>query len=47
MAFLQKSYQDFNKVKKLFLATMNYEGSNDEVELKMVPICNQNNNYIM
>ena len=45
MTFLQKSYGEYNKVKKLVLVTTYYEGSDDNEELETVPIVSQNNNY--
>ena len=44
MTFLQKSYRDWEKVEKLVVISKNYEGSFDDLELKMVPVINQNNN---
>ena len=44
MTFLKKSYWDYNE--KPVLATMTYEGSDDEEELERVSVVNQNiNNY--
>ena len=46
MAFLLKSYGNSKKVEKPVLEATRYEGSDDEEELKMVPVVNQsNNNY--
>ena len=42
--FLQKSYSEYSKVEKPVLVTMSYDGSDEEEELKMVPIVIQNNN---
>ena len=44
MTFLQKSYNEYNKVEKSTLVTTSYEGSDDEEELEAVSIINQNNN---
>ena len=43
--FLQKSYGEYNKVEKPVFVTMTYEGSDDEEELKTVPIFNSNYHY--
>ena len=44
MTFLQKSNSDYHKFENPILVTTSYEGSNDEKELKMVPIITHNNN---
>ena len=46
VTFLQKSYGDYSKVKKPVL-TMSGEGSDDDEELKTVPVINQNNKFII
>ena len=43
VSFLQKSDGENSKVEKPILNTTSYEGSNDEEELKTVPIVNENN----
>ena len=44
MTFLQKSYGEYTKVDKPVVVTMSYEGSDNEEELKIVPIVTNNNN---
>ena len=44
MTFLQKLYGEFSKVEKSVVLNMSYEGSDDEEELKTVPVDNKNNN---
>ena len=43
VTFLQKSYGEYAKVEKPALMTRSYERSDDEEELKMVPLVNNNN----
>ena len=42
--FLQKPCSDWSKVKKPVLVPISYKGSDDNKELKIVPLINQNNN---
>ena len=44
MTFLQKSYSEYTKVEKAADLTMSYEGSDEEEELKTVPVVNNNDN---
>ena len=43
VTFLQKSYSEYNKVEKPVVLTTSYEGSDEEEELKTVPVVNNNN----
>ena len=45
VTFLQKSYRDYNKAENSVLVTTSYEGSDEEEELKLVPLVHQNSNY--
>ena len=42
--FLQKSYGEYSNVEKPVVLNTIYEGSNDEEELKIVPLDNNNDN---
>ena len=44
MTFLNKSYDEWDKVDKSVIVLINYEGSNDE-ENEMIPENNTSNNY--
>ena len=44
MTSWQKSYGEYNEIKKPALVTSSYEWSDSEEELEMVPVVNQNNN---
>ena len=44
MTFLQKSYGEYSKVEKPAVLNTSYEGSDDNEELKIVPVDNKNNN---
>ena len=43
VTFLNKSYSEYNRVGKPTILNISYEGSDDEEELKLVPIENKNN----
>ena len=43
MTFLQKSCGEYTQVEKPVVVTTSYEGSDEEEELKMVPVVNNNN----
>ena len=43
MTLLQKSYGEYSKVEKPVILNTSYEGSDDEEELKIVPVDNKNN----
>ena len=43
MTYLQKLYDEYAKVKKPVLVTTSYKGSNDEEDLKTVPVVDNNN----
>ena len=44
VTFLKQSYGEYSKVEKPLILHTSYEGSDDEEELKIVPVDNKNNN---